>query len=61
MIWAYDKKRAQRKVILMAEKSKEGFFDRNVKTDIPENMNSPKYERSDLEFLTDEYKHILGK
>ncbi|OPY29784.1 MAG: hypothetical protein A4E28_00686 [Methanocella sp. PtaU1.Bin125] len=45
----------------MEEKREKGFFDRNVKTDIPENMNSPKYERSDLEFLTDEYKRILGK
>lgn len=46
--------------MLMAEKEasmKEQH--RNVMIDIPDSLNDPKFERSDKEYLTDEYRRSL--
>jgi hypothetical protein len=46
---------------LMREMKEERKESRNVKIDIPESLNDPKFERSDLDFMTDEYKRMIGK
>ena len=46
------------KVMLMAEEMKEH---KNVMIDIPDSLNDPKFERSDREFLTDEYRKEIER
>jgi hypothetical protein len=48
-------------VILMEERQAESSEKRNVKIDIPESLNDPKYERPDVEHMTDEYRRSIGK
>jgi hypothetical protein len=52
------------KVILMADE-REGTIDTskkgNVKIDIPPDLNDPKFERTDVPHMTDEYKRQIGK
>ncbi|HEY3272839.1 MAG TPA: hypothetical protein VGJ92_03695 [Methanocella sp.] len=45
----------------MADTQEERSQKRNVKIDLPESLNDPKFERSDLEHMTDEYRRSIGK
>jgi hypothetical protein len=47
-------------VIPMMEKNPESKKG-NVKIDIPDSLNDPKYERPDVEHMTDEYRRSIGK
>jgi hypothetical protein len=49
------------KVNCMRENRQVHTQNRNVKIDLPESLNDPKFERSDLAFMTDDYRHSIGK
>ncbi len=45
----------------MMERKEQRSQNRNVKIDLPKSLNDPKFERSDLEFMTDDYRRMIGK
>jgi hypothetical protein len=56
-------RKVARQVMLMADREatmgekKRG----NVKIDLPESLNDPKFERSDKEFMTDEFRREIER